>query len=341
MTQAEIKRFNLILSRQRAVERILNEASRDLARRITATRTYNVALKRKIDDILKELRGNIQDSIENGIKASWDQANKMNSAVVNSYVSDVAISEGLKASMQQLNFGALEAFMSRSEGGYRLSRRIWNITDVAKDQIDLYMGSGITTGKSAAEISRDLRRHVPQLMKEPNRLYRRIRDERGRLVLSEAAQRYKPGMGVYRSSYKNALRLTATETNMAYHMADFTRRQQLPFVLGIEVKLSAAHPRQDICDSLTGTYPKGFIFTGWHPLCMCYTTSVKLKKDEFVKYIKTGQIDQRKYIKAIPQNAQRYLERNKSKILGLKHKPYWVQNFTKDLELKQSIRKVA
>ena len=34
------------------------------------------------------------------------------------------------------------------------------------------------------------------------------------LLSVKAAQAFHPGHGVYRSSYKNALRLAATETNM-------------------------------------------------------------------------------------------------------------------------------
>jgi len=348
MTAIEKQRYRLILSRQREVERILKAASRDLAKTITPFKTYNKPLKRKIDNILRELHNDIQTSIENGIRTSWDGANKMNDAIVGNYVKGVDVPGGLMASMQQVNLDALEAFISRTEKGFTLSKRIWKYTDDLKKQINLYMGSGITTGKSAAQISRDLRRHIPQLMKDPNRLYRRVRVEvkdkitgevKKKLVLSEAAKAYKPGSGVYRSSYKNALRLAANETNMAYHISDFNRRQQLPFIVGIEVKLSAAHPRPDICDSMTGRYPKGFYFTGWHPLCMCYTTSIRLKKDEFIKFVKTGAIDQRKYIRSIPQKAQGYLQRNKAKLLKLKSKPYWMQNFTQDLRLKKSVKK--
>jgi len=337
MPIADERKLDLILARQRKVERILKQASRDLARTITPFKVYNEPLKRKIDTILTTLHDDIQSNIENGIRMGWSEANKMNDAVVGSYVKGVDIPEGLMTSMQQVNLEALEAFIGRTEKGLNLSKRVWNLTNITKEQLNIYLGSGIARGRSAASLSRDVR----TLLKEPNRLYRRVRDDKGRLILSEAAKKYKPGSGVYRSSFANARRLAATETNMAYHMADFTRRQQLPFVVGIEVLLSAAHPRYDICNSLTGRYPKGFYFPGWHPLCMCWTKSIRLKKQEFIKFIKTGAIDQRKYIRSIPQKAQRYLQTNKTKLLKLKSKPYWMENLTKDLTLKKSIRKVT
>ncbi len=118
-----------------------------------------------------------------------------------------------------------------------------------------------------------------------------MRDERGLLVLSQAAKNFHPGQGVYRSSYMNARRLAATETNMAYRAADYERWQQLDFVVGIEVHLSNNHtcrgykgktPWVDICDELRGKYPKGFKFTGWHPHCRCHATPI-LKSSAEIK----------------------------------------------------------
>ena len=50
-----------------------------------------------------------------------------------------------------------------------------------------------------------------------------------------------PGRGVYRSSYMNARRLAATETNIAYRTADHLRWQKMDFVVGIEIVLSNNH----------------------------------------------------------------------------------------------------
>ena len=52
---------------------------------------------------------------------------------------------------------------------------------------------------------------------------------------------FHPGRGVYRSSYMNARRLAATETNIAYRTADHLRWQKMDFVVGIEIVLSNNH----------------------------------------------------------------------------------------------------
>lgn len=131
------------------------------------------------------------------------------------------------------------------------------------------------------------------------------------LRLSQRAKSFNPGRGVYRSSYKNARRLAATETNIAYRTADYLRWQQMDFVVGIEILLSNNHtvrlqagertddptqqrkdgspkanavrPLTDICDELQGRYPKDFKFTGWHPHCRCRAISILKTEEEMAR----------------------------------------------------------
>lgn len=125
-------------------------------------------------------------------------------------------------------------------------------------------------------------------LKEPDKLFRKVKDQHGNLVLSKKAKAYHPGRGVYRSSYKNARRLAVTEINIAYRKADFLRYQKLDFIVGIEIVLSGNHtlngePFHDICDELAGKYPKDFLFTGWHPLCRCSTKPIFKTDDEIAR----------------------------------------------------------
>ena len=87
---------------------------------------------------------------------------------------------------------------------------------------------------------------------------------------------------------RHDMRLARTETNIAYRTADYDRQQDLDFVVGIEVHLSGNHTCKgvkgefhDICDELQGRYPKDFKFTGWHPNCRCYTTTILKTPEEF------------------------------------------------------------
>ena len=128
----------------------------------------------------------------------------------------------------------IQVFESNSQQGLNLSNRVWRYAEQFKEEIEMGLDIGIRSGRSADALSRDLRQYLQQ----PDKLFRRVRDEHGQLQLSKRAKAYHPGQGVYRSSYKNARRLAATEANIAYRTSDHLRWQQLDFVVGIEIHLS-------------------------------------------------------------------------------------------------------
>ena len=161
-----------------------------------------------------------------------------------------------------------------------LSKRVWAIGEQFGKEMELAIDTALLNGTSAADLSREVR----GLLKEPHKLFRRVRDKRGELQLSKAARAYKPGQGVYRSSFKNAMRLASTETNISYRSSDYERWNALDFVQGIEIDLSNNHPVYDICDELKGRYPKDFKFVGWHPHCRCIATPILPDPDRFEKY---------------------------------------------------------
>ncbi len=239
--------------------------------------------RRKIEKLLSDLQAGITAVIVDGIRSEWTLSNEKNDELARQVFGGEG-ADKLTKEQERRYFGrggeARDAFIKRKEGGLGLSDRVWRYTNQFKDEIELGLDLGIRSGRSADELSRDLRSYL----QHPDKLFRRVRDEHGQLVLSRRAKAYHPGRGVYRSSYKNARRLAATETNIAYMTADYERWQQLDFVVGIEIKLSNNHTLNgmsftDICDKLKGRYPKDFKFTGWHPLCRCQAVTI-LKTDE-------------------------------------------------------------
>jgi len=148
--------------------------------------------------------------------------------------------------------------------------------------------------------------------------------------------------GVYRSSYRNARRLAATETNLAYRTADHLRWQQMDFVVGIKVQLSNNHNCKgvpagrfyDICDELQGRYPKDFKFTGWHPLCRCYATPVLMSNEEFAQSLlseRNGEKAPRSAneVTALPDNFKEWVEKNKERIEAATDRgtlPYFIRD---------------
>lgn len=229
------------------------------------------------DRLFERLSERVEVVIANGVDAEWTLSNNKNSELSRRVFGDALgrLSPEQERRYFTSNDPAREAFKARKTAGLNLSDRVWRYTDQFREEIEMGLDLGLRDGRSAAGIARDLRRYL----REPDRLFRRVRDEYGNLHLSRRAAAYHPGAGVYRSSQKNALRLARTEINMAYRTADYERWQGLDFVVGVRVSLSNNHPIVDICDDLQGNYPKTFKFTGWHPQCRCFAVPI-LKTEE-------------------------------------------------------------
>ena len=209
-------------------------------------------------------------------------------------------------------------------------------------------------------MTRDLR----QYLQHPDKLFRRVRDEHGLLKLSQAAKDFHPGRGVYRSSYMNARRLAATETNIAYRTADHLRWQKMDFVVGIEIVLSNNHtirlqpgektsdlPGQmradgtpkanavrtltDICDTLAGRYSKDFKFTGWHPHCRCRAVTILKTEEEMARdtqRILDGRqpsADSANAVTDTPEAFKGWVENNRDRIANGHSLPYFIRDNAK------------
>lgn len=293
------------------------------------------AAKKRIEGVMAGLQKRMQGIIEQGVRAEWTLANNKTDALVKRVYgkSLETMPEERKRLLLSNNEDAREAFIQRKEKGLGLSDRVWKYTEQFKSEIEMGLDIGIRGGKSADELSRSLR----GFLREPNNLFRRVRDEHGQLKLSARAKAYHPGQGVYRSSYKNALRLAATETNIAYRTADHERQQALDFVVGIEVHLSGNHtlngkPFKCMCDDLVGKYPKDFKFTGWHPNCRCYTTPILKTPEEMAtdtqKLLRGEPTDGRSVnaVGDVPEGFKAWLSENKGRIDGGASLPYFIRD---------------
>ena len=290
------------------------------------------ASKKRVEAMMSGLQGRMQGIIEQGMRAEWTLANNKTDALIKR-VFGKKLNDEAKHRLLSNNEDAREAFIQRKEKGLGLSDRVWRYTEQFKSEIEMGLDIGIRGGKSADELSRALR----GFLREPNKLFRRVRDEHGQLKLSARAKAYHPGQGVYRSSYKNALRLAVTETNIAYRTADHERQKALDFVVGIEVHLSGNHtlngkPFKCMCDDLVGKYPKDFKFTGWHPNCRCYTTPILKTPEEMAadtqKLLRGEPTDGRSVnaVGDVPEGFKAWLSENKGRIDGGASLPYFIRD---------------
>ncbi len=298
------------------------------------------ATKGRVDTLINQYRKQIEICVINGIKAEWELANDKNNSLVESVFGGAGgnIPKDKLRRFFSNNETAREAFLNRKDNGMNLSDKVWRYSDGFRSEIEMGLDIGLRERKNAQEIARDLK----QYLRHPDKLFRRVRDEHGILHLSKNARNFHPGQGVYRSSYMNARRLAATETNMAYRTADYERLQQMDFVVGVEIHLSNNHtckgsdgiarPFTDICDDLQGKYPKDFKFTGWHPHCRCFATSI-LKTDAEIdadtrKILNNEPLDGESVNKVsdVPKKFREWLKDNDARLQNASSVPYFLSD---------------
>lgn len=299
------------------------------------------ATQKQIERLMTALQQSMETTIVNGVRSSWTLSNNKNNALVSRIFGDRVgdLSKEQYKRYFSTNGAALETFLQRKEQGLSLSDRVWRYTTAFKREIELGLDLGIRSGESAAKMTRSLR----QYLQHPDKLFRRVRDKHGNLKLSKAAAAFHPGRGVYRSSYKNARRLAATETNIAYRTSDHLRWQQMDFVVGIEIKLSNNHtlngvPLTDICDTLAGRYPKDFKFVGWHPHCRCKAITVLKTEDEMAEdtsRILDGQQPTKSSVNTVrdvPAAFKDWIEERKDRIEMGGNLPYFIKDNRKRVD---------
>jgi len=275
-------------------------------------------LKKRVDEITEKLSKELYSNIVKGVQVEWDESNSDNNEYEKYIIENVFKKNfrdiGQNKAWFDENKKALQSFLSRKQKGLNLSQKVWKIGGMYQEDVQVALSDSladaITNGTSAADLSRTIRKNLI----DPDKLFRRVRDKYGELQLSRAAKSYNPGPGRYRSSYKNAMRLARTEINISYRTADQVRWNDLDFIVGFEVKRSANPYPCPLCDALAGKYPKKFVFTGWHPQCRCYVTSIHCTDREFESILNDEPVTSANEIKEVPGNFKDWIIKNQDRI---------------------------
>lgn len=340
----------------------------------------NKRLSEQANAILRALYSGVYNEIKGGVIAEWGNANKSCDALITSIFGRKVKEDNHYARFFARNKESVDAFFKRKSeyGGLNLSQRVWKYVGDFKTEMEMALSVAMGEGKSAATISREVRKYLQR----PDMMFRRFRvktgeqdifDADGNVVGKEpvygrvwkrkvvdavtgnvswqtvSLKDYSFGRGVYRSSYKNAMRLARTETNMAYRTADQERWRQLDFVIGYRVVLSDNHPEPDICNDLSarrgekgsrGVYPKDFVFKGWHPQCRCYVVPILADEKEFDKIqeaiLNDEPIPESKSVIREPNKYfQDWWKSNKSRVAEAQSLPYWVKDNPKYAKIKR------
>ena len=337
-------------------------------------------LSEQANAILRALYSGVYNEIKGGVIAEWENANKSCDALITSIFGKKVKEDNHYARFFTRNKESVDVFFKRKSeyGGLNLSQRVWKYVGDFKTEMEMALSVAMGEGKSAATISREVRKYLQR----PDMMFRRFRvktgeqdifDADGNVVGKEpvygrvwkrkvvdavtgnvswqtvSLKDYSFGRGVYRSSYKNAMRLARTETNMAYRTADQERWRQLDFVIGYRVVLSDNHPEPDICNDLSarrgekgsrGVYPKDFVFKGWHPQCRCYVVPILADEKEFDKIQEAILNDEpipesKSAIREPNKYFQDWWKSNKSRVAEAQSLPYWVKDNPKYAKIKR------
>jgi len=214
-----------------------------------------------------------------------------------------------------------------------VSGRVWHINKGFYQNLDNLLKSGLLEGLPAHEVKLQLTRLLnrPESL-DLNELRRRgilrAGGEESYRKLEQEILSYRPGAGYYKSSKKNAFRLSRNEINRAYRQQDNVVRKNLNFIVGIEVKLSDNHDVIDICDDMIGRYAKDYIFLGYHPACRCYAVPILATKEQTAKLIANKPVKLNP-VKGIPKRAENYIKKRKKNINKYKTTPYFIQENNK------------
>lgn len=325
-----------------AIDQLYNAAVADFARLASTVKVdpdkpfdfaKGPAFQAKAQEIVDRLAAGMSAVIRTGTEKEWLYANQKNDAFLKHIMDTSKIGKRTMNKLSDRNLNALDAFQKRKVGGLDLSQRVWQYAGQTKSLMEMGIDIAVGDGRPATQLSRDLRSYL----REPEKLFRRVRDKHGNLVLSQRAAAYHPGQGVYRSSYMNAMRLARTEINMAYRDADRRRWAAMDFVVGFRVVLSNTHPVKDICDKLAGDYPKDFVFKGWHPQCKCHVVPILMDRDEFntdelnelkaaIRGDKYEAMASRKTVTDIPSSMKDWIKENRERSLTWKKQPYFIKD---------------
>lgn len=304
----------------------------------------NHTANRQVERVLGAMADRLNGLLLNGIRREWEFSKEVLEARVEAQLDpstrDRMLRDRLRIdATQRSRIRSADAFVrEKQRDGLNLSGRVWNLAGNAKKEIEVILQNAIKEGRRGTEIAKDLRRFLI----EPNKLFRRVRNkETGALELSAAAKAYHPGLGVYRSSYKNALRMARTELKAAQCEAAWQSAQSNPLIVGWEIRLSNNHttlrdgkpcPFHDMCDELQGVYPKAFRFRGWHPHCRCEMLPIIARpsdRKELYRRIFKGDAKERaswspRAVEEVPQVFTDWVEKNRERARGWRTLPRFI-----------------
>lgn len=234
---------------------------------------YDFLFTKAVDPIFESLKKLLFDNFEkysnNGIRLSQLKNNQILNKIIKTPIVD--------------------NWLTRKVGDFTLKQRIARYTQMFRMELESRVAMAITNGEKQDFVIRSISRYLenPYDFIDPA--------ERYKWASNRLARKYNPGSGRYKSAYKNFKRLAYSEIIEVYRRADHVIWKADKSIKGVLVYENPRHPKYDMCDELWGLYSKYYIFTGFHPECICLAIPITNGKS----------------INGIPQSAKDYMNQEK------------------------------
>jgi len=264
----------------------------------------------RVQKLKKKFVEELKAVIYSGTSKEWKESNLVQDLLADKVLKTFGVKHrGKKEKVYyQVNSDALKAFQERKINGMGLSANLWNQAANYREELEYAISSAVQKGTSAVTLSKRLSKYLKDFPK----------------LQKEYKQKFGKAVECHDCEYRS-IRLARSEINMSYRTAEQMRWQQMDFVVGYEIKLSAKHPCHDVCDSLAGKYPKDFKWTGWHPNDMCYVVPILNTEDEFWSDSTTSVNE----VKDVPEGFKKWVEDNSNRLYNAEMKgtlPYFVKD---------------
>lgn len=266
-----------------------------------------------VEDLKTEFVQQMQGIVYSGISSEWKQSNIMQDLLAKKVMRyyDAQIDGEIERVYFQTNSDAMIAFQNRVDNGLHLSDKLWNQSDNYVREMEFAISSAIEKGMSAVTLSKRISQYLND--------FDSLKDDYG--------EKYGHAVDCSDCEYRS-IRLARSEINMAYRAAEQERWRQFDFITGYEIKLSGSHPKDDICDTMVGIYPKDFVFSGWHPNCMCMCLPVIMEEEDYWEMRENGNVES-KQVTEMPAGFKEYVIDNYSRIETAMERgtlPYWAKD---------------
>ena len=117
-------------------------------------------VKAQMQKTVASLTSKVQSVIETGSRKQWLFSCKKNDAFIKSIFDTSKLKKSELKQMTDKCLDALYAFQARKVAGMNLSQRVWKYTDQFREQIEHALDVGLGEGRSAQELSRDVRQNL-------------------------------------------------------------------------------------------------------------------------------------------------------------------------------------